>query len=282
MSKYKEVMQHVVLTDEMEQRILGNIEKKIAGGLDKGANIIEDADCFGQMIEVGEDVDCFEEKSKVNIIAGGKDVKKTNVKNKSAKRRKTWTMMTAAAAVLIMVSVANFGHFGGVTPDVHVQDASGTVVTENKGLNAMGKDATGKDVESKGANAGNPVTFEVKKFETLEGLCAESGVEMTELENLPFEPVRIEYTLYGEYPTISYYDENDVELFTRVYSEDGDESGLFWDFDFEREIDVDGVEVVIKGVEDQVLVAYWRDGQCTRSIAYESGMSEEEVRTMVK
>jgi len=200
-----------------------------------------------------------------------------NVEKKNRAKRKSkiiqiGVVVTSLAAVLFISIIAPWNK----NPRTRVDEEPAVSST---GVNdgTEGQIAGGEPTED--INLALPP--QIGEYKNAEELSAAAGITINDLENLPFIAAETDYLLYNDKPEIKYYKNEYEALIYIMYSGDGEPEGLEFPYDFEKTITVAGISVNVKGVEDRIILAYWKDNDNMRCIFYETGLDEKELELMM-
>lgn len=191
-------------------------------------------------------------------------------KTKAKKRNNVIRVMTAIAAnaavvaIAIIISMRNINN--KPTDNTPTVDVSAVSKPDMDGDNVIPGVSTG------------PIS---KTFTTLEKLVKYSKIPIKELE---YVPIKYNDKIYGTYGEVAYIDYNGKKaiLTFGMYAGDGDKTGFQWDFTFEKSITINEKKVFVKGEGNKILVAIWKDGEYSKYITYEEGITEGQLKKIIK
>lgn len=107
------------------------------------------------------------------------------------------------------------------------------------------------------------------------------GFEVTELSNLPFQPVEVIYTAYWqELAEVTYSGEGQTATW-RMGIGTEDVSGDYNIYEKTAALTVDGIAVTLKGNNTTYTLATWTDGEFSYALALTEGISEMEWQSIL-
>lgn len=256
MKKYNEVMEHIRVTEEMQERILGKIEKE-------------------------ELVVRAEKKRPVSYSRYQKYMPVAAA-----------LMVLVTAAVLIpKVTMKNLSPAQN-SEQVQEGNLEGTVSQENpKESTAQSSKQTEQQesltesTELQGAAAGYAGIVEA---EGAAALSEELGFPVADIEHLPYSADEVIYSNYfGDMSEIAYSGEEDTLTYrkARLTGEeayDSDISGVYENWTEEKQITVQNSSVTLKGNEGGWQIAAWTTDDFAFALYDRQGLTEEEMTSIIK
>lgn len=250
MRKYDEIMEKIVVTPEMKERVLGKVDAGIEKKEEKG--------CFQK--EMNENtIYSFTEKTK----EFGEDKSKQN-RMKKHSFRSAYKYMTAACLVIAAAAVWTISR-------PYLPGSSGR--PGQMGVPGMSKETDAVQIP-------NPLE-EVSSIKKLSDLV---GFEVKELPNLPFAVQQVSYISISRDLAEIIYTGADQELTYRKSEGTEDNSGNYTVYKEEMKRTIAGYEVTVKGDDGRCGLAIWTDGTYSYSIQLREGesISYEELEAMIE
>ena len=123
--------------------------------------------------------------------------------------------------------------------------------------------------------------YGIKEYESAKSLSAASGINIEDLNNLPF---KVSETVYNDYENnlaeIVYSDANQ-NIYYRVSKGSEDNSGDYNEYSKVYNKDINGITVTLKGDRELIyLVLYEKDGY-SYSIGASNGLTEQQIEKMI-
>lgn len=216
LSKYNEIMDKIVVTPEMQERILQNIRNSEL------------------------------KKEKTNII--------------SFKKMKKYASIAACLAVLII--------------------GAASIALWNQSGNGAGHDD--QEMQNPGVQATYGGIIEQNNKEALEQTV---GFSVKEPDNLPFEVTEIQYLSYwDEMAEITYSGEKQEVVYRQQLKtqENEDISGDYNEYEHEKQIVVNHLNITMKGKGNAVSLAVWQDETYSYSIMVTEGITQSEMEQLIE
>lgn len=264
-------MDRIVVTEEMRNRILANIDQKAQN------------------------------------TRGGQRRNRAN-RHHRANKAAVWIPVVAAAAVLLVVCGVTFSNFGrgdGVTGNTEVamatdSDESETAVgaeysedttaaesAEAEDHTAATKETSAAEQDTDGAISQSSedaaMAYGPETYDSIEELVEAVGFNIKELSNVPLTVVETDYCApTSDLAQISYLDADGNELCYRKSPGTDDISGDYSEYPDIEETEIEGCVVTLKGDADTICLATWTDGDYAYSIGlYHAGTSRGEMLRLV-
>lgn len=122
--------------------------------------------------------------------------------------------------------------------------------------------------------------YGIEDVTDLAALSERVGFDMPELTDLPFEVSSVTYTAYWqELAEITYQGENQT-LCLRKSAGEEDNSGIYEEFETEENVEIEDVNVTLKGNNDACTVACWTQGGYAYSISVSESLSKEVIESL--
>ena len=123
--------------------------------------------------------------------------------------------------------------------------------------------------------------YGIKEYKNAKTLSEASGINIEDLNNLPF---KVSETVYNDHENnlveIVYSDANQ-NLYYRVSKGSEDNSGDYNEYSKVYTKDINGITVTLKGDKELIyLVLYEKDG-CSYSIGASNGLTEQQIEKMI-
>ena len=119
------------------------------------------------------------------------------------------------------------------------------------------------------------------EYQNAEELSRASGIEIEDLENIPFEVTETVYQDYENNLVEIRYSNEEESLSYRVSKGDEDNSGDYNDYSNVRTQKINGISVTLKGEGDLIYcVLYEKDG-CIHSIGASKGYTLRQIEKMI-
>ena len=99
------------------------------------------------------------------------------------------------------------------------------------------------------------------------------GFPVETLTGLPFTPIQVEYTAYGEMAQVRYVGEEQTAVYRKAVSEE-DISGDYTLYDHIWQVERDGVTLTLKGNEEGCALVLWKQGDFSCSLRFTPPVEE--------
>ena len=243
MSKYKEIMDRVELTDEMRERVLKNVKESVSEKKsDSSAETAKKAEVSkkpsitpvkkNQRIAIGRYISIA---AACLIVAGGILLVWSIVGNNRLDRRSGETTVL------------------GSTP------------------------STTDDVLAHG-----PLNSDRKDLDDIGGINSELGLNLSDLKDLPFVPSQKTYSVYGHMAEISYNAGLEEECIWRISSNAEDVTALAENFSSSKDLVLpDGAKAKLYGEEDGFYLAVFSKAGKTSSVQFVSATDDDTFRKVI-
>lgn len=114
-------------------------------------------------------------------------------------------------------------------------------------------------------------------------LAKASGKDIKDLHDIPFDVKKTKYVLItNQIAQISYFDEHENEICYRMTKGEEDNSGVYDEFEKEDTVNINGIDVTIKGNNGNASVATWTVSGYSYSIYATSDISVDEMKKMIE
>lgn len=263
-------MNRIVVTEEMRNRILANIDQKAQN------------------------------------TRGGQRRNRAN-RHHRANKVAVW-IPVVAAAVLVVVCGVTFGNFGrgdGVTGNTEVamatdsdgselavgaeysEDTTAAESAEAEDHTAATKETSAAEQDTDSAMSQSSedavAAYGPETYDSIEELVEAVGFSVKELSNVPLTVVETDYCApTNDLAQISYLDADGNELCYRKSPGTDDISGDYSEYPDIEEMEIEGCVVTLKGDADTICLATWTDGDYAYSIGlYDVGTSRGEMLRLV-
>jgi len=252
MSKYKEIMDNIELTDEMRERVLKNV--KAASASSSEARTEERTS-----------------KSSGKTPASPAPVRKAN--------RTMILSIIGYAAACLLISVGVFFSWKGSQRGNQDPSASETPLTEVTVTTSSGISAGGPD-------SSYPSTTDVPGYpiycEDISGINKEFSFALLDLTTLPFTPVQKTYVAYSNVAEIVYTGTESDECVWRISPDAFQITAIAENFSSSKEIKLDdGSTFNLYGDDGAFSLATWFDGTNYQSIQFLKNEEEATFKAIV-
>lgn len=156
-----------------------------------------------------------------------------------------------------------------------------------EGTDPVGAVSASKEDQSlqESADTDSAVTadyYAPESYDSAAALSEAVGFTVNDLSSIPFTVVETDYVaLDAEFAQISYYDANGDDLTYRKSIGIDDNSGDYNIYDVTQEVAVAGCTVTCKGETDTFHLAVWTDGTYAYSIYLTDGCIMEQLQTLI-
>lgn len=235
MRKYDEIMEHLVVTEEMKQRILSNVNEN------------------------------------------------------SVKKKKTVTFasyqkqlgIAACFAVLVLAAFLTRGKFWNIP---HEKNSSPAVQEELAANPDSGMQDSG-ELESSVLSSNEETmvgsSYGIVELEDTAALSEAVGFPVEGLTSLPFEVRQVTYYSYfNDFAEIDYTGDGQSLSYRKAKGTE-DISGDWNEYENEKQLTINGFDVLLKGNSEKYSLASWTDGTYAYALSFEQEVTEEEITAII-
>lgn len=235
MRKYDEIMEHLVVTEEMKQRILSNVNEN------------------------------------------------------SVKKKKTVTFasyqkqlgIAACFAVLVLAAFLTRGKFWNIP---HEKNSSPAVQEELAANPDSGMQDSGElesSVPSSNEETMVGSSYGIVELEDTAALSEAVGFPVEGLTSLPFEVRQVTYYSYfNDFAEIDYTGDGQSLSYRKAKGTE-DISGDWNEYENEKQLTINGFDVLLKGNSEKYSLASWTDGTYAYALSFEQEVTEEEITAII-
>lgn len=260
MTRYNEIMDHIVVTDEMRERILTNIDRQTWRA---GARKTRPATTWIPVLAAAAIlfVVC---SVALNIDRGNQSTSSQIPETELAAA--TETAADTEAAVELAESA----------------DAADVAKGVKESTDGLEEAADTTDAVSESSADMVAASYWADEYDSAKALSEAVGFEITDLTSISFAPAQTTYmAIGGDLAQISYYDAEGNELTYRKSTGTEDNSGDYNVYNTEETLTVNGQNVTLKGDGSLVNLAVWTDETYAYSIYVSGGCSHEAMQSMI-
>lgn len=260
LTRYDEIMDHIVVTDEMRDRILTNIDRQTWRA---GARKTRPATTWIPVLAAAAIlfVVC---NVALNIDRGN---------TATSSQIPETELATATEAAEDTAAIAELAESADASD---VAEAVADSADSIEGA-ADAADAGGESSSMVAAS------YWADEYDSAEALSEAVGFEITDLTSISFTPAQTTYmAIGGDLAQISYYDAEGNELTYRKSTGTEDNSGDYNVYSNEETATIHGYDVTLKGDGSLVNLAVWTDGTYAYSIYTSGGCSLEAMQAMIE
>ena len=120
-----------------------------------------------------------------------------------------------------------------------------------------------------------------EKLPSVQELSETTGLPVTDIQRLPFEAEHTFYYAYNKELAEIIYQRNGYQAVFRKSAGNGDNSGDYTRYDEEKEVQINGRRVLLKGREGIYMLAVWEDGPYAYSLSLSFGQIQEKWEEMI-
>lgn len=123
----------------------------------------------------------------------------------------------------------------------------------------------------------------IEECASLQELEEKVGFEIENIEDLlPFTPSKADYLSYWqELAEVQYTGENQTVTFRKSSGEE-DNSGDYNEYAVEKQADINGTNVMLKGTESGIHLAIWNKDGFSYSLSFENAVTQEQILSIVQ
>lgn len=123
----------------------------------------------------------------------------------------------------------------------------------------------------------------IEECASLQELEKKVGFEVEDLENLlPFTPSQTDYLSYWQdLAEVQYTGENQTITFRKSSGEE-DNSGDYNEYAVEKEVDLDGTPILLKGTESGIQLAIWNKDGFSYSLSFENAETQKTILAIIE
>lgn len=123
----------------------------------------------------------------------------------------------------------------------------------------------------------SPTSLDYSSAKELSSAC---NFEVKEIESLPFVVIDRIYRRVGAIAEINYLGDSNSACF-RISQEVGDNSGIFEDFTTVEKIQLDNMDITVKGFGDGYCLAVWQADEFSCSLSLDKDISLEQLKAIL-
>jgi hypothetical protein len=243
-SKYKEIIEHIELTDEMRERVIGNLNARQSR---KRMNTVLKLASAAACVAVAVGALAMLSRSRISPDSGGQ---KPGTDSSPA--------VTSAVSEVSEPEVTS-------APDVTVTSVPDVTSAPDTGSET--------ETTTEGDTAG---VWKCDEYGSISELSEAFGVQLKEVTGVPFNVTEKTYcVLFDQFAEVNYYGANEENCCFRVGKTEEDISGVYEEYSVIKTADISGVTVTVKGNGSLRNLAYWvKDGRFS-SVFLSEGVEED-------
>ena len=181
------------------------------------------------------------------------------------RKRKSWGIyLTLAACIIVTITV--------------IRVVPGMLDRTDRGENSAEVEST----QTSTMTAVDQAIPDIKEFNSADELQQELGFDVADMSSIPFDIVDTEYFCYWGYMAEIDYMGKDNRVIYRKAKDSNDISGDYNEYAVIDMIDIDGVEITLKGNDDRYNLAIWQNGEYSYSVYIDSGVDKQAFSDMIK
>ena len=120
-----------------------------------------------------------------------------------------------------------------------------------------------------------------QEYTSVEELSATVGFDVPQIKSIPFEVQETLYLSQGkDSAEIDYTNETESISFRKSVGIE-DNSGVYYDYSVEKQVQLSGMNITLKGDQDIIYLAIWNDATYAYSIYSDIGLSEDVMIQLV-
>lgn len=253
LSKYEEIMDHIEVTEEMRDRVLGNIERQMQGTTRRR---VRPSTMWIPVVAAAA----------VLLVVCGVTLG-VDRGNRAASEQ------TSGVAFATDESTEE--------TEAVVADESTTVTTDStaESSDAAADSDVAVQSDSSGAVA---ALWQAEEYDSAAALSEAVGFTITDITNLPFTPTETSYiAIMGDMAEILYDDADGNQVCYRKSPGTEDNSGDYNDYSVIVDAAIGDYPLTLHGNDETFYLATWTDGTYSYSIGVTNGCTEEELLAMV-
>ncbi|MBO4457861.1 MAG: hypothetical protein J5802_09085 [Butyrivibrio sp.] len=267
MSKYNKIMDNVVVTEDMKNRILQNIEKEL-DDTENDDKIVHIESMTNATLKNGSSSDKFSYMRWVNLAAAAAVIVVSGV---------------AVRNVILDSNTSSPTYNSAVKTEANSESMYPADYDRSEAASDTAQEAEAAEDIQSDAEATAQAVWDSKTYATLNDLSAAVGFDVKECTS--FDAEETEYRSIGKDLAQITYKTQDNEICVRQMQGDVefiDISGDYEQYDDIIDEEVAGKTVTLRGFGDSFKSASWADGSSTFVISLENAVPKEAMMELVK
>ena len=235
MRKYDEIMEHLVVTEEMKQRILSNVNE-----------------------------DSVKKKKTVTFASYQKPLG-----------------IAACFAVLVLAAFLTRGKFWNLPQNKAAAPDAQEELAANPDSGMQDSDELESSVPSTNNESMVGSSYGIVELEDTAALSEAVGFPVEDLTSLPFEVRQVTYCSYfNDFAEIDYTGDGQSLSYRKARGTE-DISGNYNEYQNEKHLTVNNLDILLKGNSEKYTLASWTDGTYAYALSFEQEVTEEEITAII-